>query len=221
MSDTYQYLVKKALDLGALDARLIDTQSIVFDHRSFLKCRFGCNRWGRYWTCPPHMSISPETFMEAYAKYSKALIIQTADPQKGQDVTLAIEKEAMLTGNSPFAFAMVLCVQCETCAYPEPCLSPIWPDRPWMPTESISGLRWRRWGSRWNSTRRDVCCRPGTAWSWWRDMAIGILCCQVMEREVRSLIRAHPDAFRLEILEWGLHIHPPLLLNRLGEDSRP
>lgn len=124
MTDIYQPLVQKALDLGALEARLIDTQAIVFDARSFLKCRFGCNRWGRYWTCPPHLSISPESFMEAFAQYSKALIIQTADPRKGQDVTLAIEKEAMLIGKSPFAFAMVLCVQCETCAYPEPCIFP-------------------------------------------------------------------------------------------------
>ena len=31
MTDTYQYLVKKALDMGALDARLIDTHKIVFD----------------------------------------------------------------------------------------------------------------------------------------------------------------------------------------------
>ena len=52
------------------------------------------------------------------------MIIQTSDPQKGQDVTLAIEKEAMLVGKSPFAFAMVLCVQCETCTYPEPCCFP-------------------------------------------------------------------------------------------------
>jgi len=124
MSDTCQSLVKKALDLGALDARLIDTQRIVFDPRSYLKCRFGCSRWGRYWTCPPHLVISPELFMEAFAQYSRALIIQTADPPKGQDVTVAIEKEAMLTSNSPFAFAMVLCVKCETCAYPEPCRFP-------------------------------------------------------------------------------------------------
>jgi len=51
-------------------------------------------------------------------------------------------------------------------------------------------------------------------------MAIGILCCQVMEQEVRSLIRRFPDAFQLEILEWGLHIHPPLLMNRLVERIR-
>ena len=124
MTDIYDNLVKKALDLGATDARLIDTHMIVFDPRSFLKCRFGCNRWGRYWTCPPHLDISSELFMDAFARYSKALIIQTADPQKGQDVSLAIEKEAMLAGNSMFAFAMVLCVRCETCAYPEPCRFP-------------------------------------------------------------------------------------------------
>ena len=69
---TYQSLVKKALDLGALDARLIDTKMIVFYYRSYLKCRFGCNRWGRYWTCSPHLSISPELFMEAFAQYSIA-----------------------------------------------------------------------------------------------------------------------------------------------------
>jgi predicted metal-binding protein len=124
MTDTYDNLVKKALELGATDARLIDTNSIVFDPRSYIKCRFGCNRWGQYWTCPPHLSISTEMFMDAFGKYTKALIIQTADPRTGQDVTLAIEKEAMLAANSPFAFAMVLCVQCETCAYPEPCRYP-------------------------------------------------------------------------------------------------
>ncbi|RPH50270.1 MAG: hypothetical protein EHM85_11000 [Desulfobacteraceae bacterium] len=58
MNCTYQSLVKKALDLGAEEAILIDTHMIVFDHRSCLKCRFGCNRWGRYWICPPHLSIS-------------------------------------------------------------------------------------------------------------------------------------------------------------------
>ncbi len=51
-------------------------------------------------------------------------------------------------------------------------------------------------------------------------MAIGILCCQVMEREVRSLIQRSPGEFQIEILEWGLHIQPSLLLNRLVERIR-
>jgi len=117
-------LVEKAIALGAIDARWIDTDKVVFDPRSHLKCRFGCNRWGKFWTCPPHVSLSVEMFMEAWARYKLALVIKTADPKAGQDVSLAIEKEAMLACNSPFAFALALCVQCEECAYPEPCRFP-------------------------------------------------------------------------------------------------
>lgn len=51
-------------------------------------------------------------------------------------------------------------------------------------------------------------------------MTIGILCCQVLEQEVRSLTRRFPGAFQIEILEWGLHVHPPLLLNRIVERIR-
>jgi predicted metal-binding protein len=62
--------------------------------------------------------------MEAFSQYETAMIIKTAAPSVGQDVTLAIEKEAMLTSAATFAFAMALCVQCEECAYPDPCLYP-------------------------------------------------------------------------------------------------
>ena len=124
MTDKFQALLEKAIVLGALDAKLTETDRIVFDPRSHFKCRFGCNRWGKYWTCPPHVALSPEMFMEAFKKYKKALVIKTPDPKLGQDVSLAIEKEAMLAYGSPFAFAMALCVQCEECSYPEPCRFP-------------------------------------------------------------------------------------------------
>lgn len=124
MEKHLEELAKKALELGATEARIIDTSTIVFDSRSFLKCRFGCQRWGQYWTCPPHLDISPEKFMEAFDQYSKAIIIQTSDPHKGQEVTVKIEKEAMTACRFMHAFAMVLCVWCEVCAYPEPCRFP-------------------------------------------------------------------------------------------------
>lgn len=117
-------LIEKAIALGAVEAKRIATKEIVFDSRSYLKCRFGCNRWGRYWTCPPHLDISPETFMDAFARYQSAIVIKSTDPKTGQEVTVAVEKEAMLTAGCMFAFAMVLCVQCETCACPDPCLYP-------------------------------------------------------------------------------------------------
>jgi predicted metal-binding protein len=124
MEDRYQALIDKSIELGAGEAKLIDTDQIVFDPRSHLKCRFGCNRWGRYWTCPPHLGLSPEMFMDAFQHYRKAIVIKATDPKVGQEVAVAIEKEAMLSYGCGFSFAMALCVQCETCAYPEPCLFP-------------------------------------------------------------------------------------------------
>jgi predicted metal-binding protein len=120
----FDALINKALELGATEAKLIDTRQIVFDPRSLFKCRFGCNRWGRFWTCPPHLALSQEEFRQAFAQYSQALIIKAKNPKTGQDVALALEKDAMLSHGAQFAFAMVLCVQCEECAYPEPCRFP-------------------------------------------------------------------------------------------------
>jgi len=70
------------------------------------------------------MDISQELFMEAYQKYRKAIIIKATDPKVAQDVCLAIEKEAMMSHGCMFSFALVLCVQCEYCAFPNPCRFP-------------------------------------------------------------------------------------------------
>ena len=120
----FETLVDKALELGASGAKLIDTKQIVFDPRSFLKCRFGCNRWGKYWTCPPNLNISFEEFMRAFENYTKAIIFTAPDPKSSQKVGLALEKEAMLAYGAHFAFAMILCVKCDECSYPEPCRFP-------------------------------------------------------------------------------------------------
>jgi predicted metal-binding protein len=124
LKNSLNRLAEKAVALGASEARVISTEQIVFDSRSFLKCRFGCNRWGRYWTCPPHLNLSPEMFREAFGKYTSALVIKSAEPNVGQKVTVEIEKEAMMVSGCTYAFAMVLCVACEDCAYPEPCRYP-------------------------------------------------------------------------------------------------
>ena len=124
MQKLYKALKERALQSGANKAVIIETSQIVFDPRSFLKCRFGCKRWGNYWTCPPNLSLSQEQFLEAFNCYQYAIIIQASDPLLSQQVSLEVEKQAMLTWNCHYAFALVLCVQCEECAYPEPCRYP-------------------------------------------------------------------------------------------------
>lgn len=124
MQKDFESLVKKAVELGATGAGLIETDKVVFDPRSNLKCRFGCNRWGRYWTCPPNLDISQERFLEAFGRYRMGLVIQAPNPSVSQDVTLAVEKEAMLSHGCMLAFALLLCVKCEECAFPDPCRFP-------------------------------------------------------------------------------------------------
>jgi predicted metal-binding protein len=124
LRQSFETIAEKAVAIGALEAKVISTEHIVFDSRSFLKCRFGCNRWGHYWTCPPHLGLSPEKFNEAFRKYTSALLIKSADPEIGQKVTIGMEKEAMMVYGCTYAFAMVLCVACDDCAYPEPCRYP-------------------------------------------------------------------------------------------------
>ena len=124
MKNNYDKLVEKALEMGATGAKLIDPQQVVFDPRSHFKCRFGCKRWGRHWTCPPHVTLTQEQFDEAFARYQAGLIIQSPGPKQAQEITLAMEKQAMLEHKSLFALALVMCVQCAECAYPEPCLFP-------------------------------------------------------------------------------------------------
>ncbi len=118
-----EVLVEKALELGAVEAKLIDTSQVAFDPRSHLKCRFGCKRWGKYWTCPPNLHFSQEQFDEAFKEYDKAVVIKTTDAKLGQDVALGVEKESMMLGFG-YSMALALCVQCEECAFPEPCRFP-------------------------------------------------------------------------------------------------
>ncbi len=155
MERDYKGLLHRALALGASEARLLDTKDIVFDPRAFLKCRFGCARWGRYWTCPPNLGISQETFQEAVVRYKKALVVMATDPKSGQEIALAMEKEAMVSYGCHFAFAMALCVLCEQCAFPEPCRFPH------LARPSMDARPWNLWALKWSSTRMGGSCPAG------------------------------------------------------------
>ncbi|MGD0826777.1 MAG: DUF1638 domain-containing protein [Desulfobaccales bacterium] len=51
-------------------------------------------------------------------------------------------------------------------------------------------------------------------------MSLGVICCRVLEREVRAVIRDVPAVTNLEVMEWGLHTRPELLLETLTERMR-
>ena len=51
-------------------------------------------------------------------------------------------------------------------------------------------------------------------------MSLGVICCRVLEKEVRAVIQDVPEVTVLEVMEWGLHTRPELLLAALVERIR-
>ncbi|MGQ9655331.1 MAG: DUF2284 domain-containing protein [Thermodesulfobacteriota bacterium] len=121
MCRRYQDLIQRALELGAAEAELVDTCAIVFDPKSYPKCRFGCEWWGSFCTCPTNIEALQEEILEALSSYQKAIFLKATDPKMGRDLTVSIETEAKLLHGFPEALAIVLCARCGDCMYPEPC----------------------------------------------------------------------------------------------------
>lgn len=48
-------------------------------------------------------------------------------------------------------------------------------------------------------------------------MSLGIICCRVLEKEIKAVIKNVSEVSHLEVMEWGLHIDPDVLLKKLVE----
>lgn len=51
-------------------------------------------------------------------------------------------------------------------------------------------------------------------------MGVGIITCQVLEKEIGTLVRDNPEVVRFEVMEWGLHVQPDRLLAAVSERIR-
>lgn len=120
-----QPFIDEARRLGAPDAVAFSIEDIVFDSRSFLKCRFGCPQWGKHYTCPSGTGISMEQYREMFGRYQWGLIVRTHDPLSAQKITHALEAMAFCQG---YYWAMSLsdCHLCDPCgaAVNTPCPHP-------------------------------------------------------------------------------------------------
>jgi predicted metal-binding protein len=133
-----------AKELGAADAKIINTSCIVVENRIRLKCQYGCPFYGHYLTCPP-FSPSPEQTTKIINEYNWALLFTvhfSSVTSKGvfeegihsikdmtilQKIAAELEKKIFLSGY-PLAFAMtggpcLLCSECilqpGKCRHPE------------------------------------------------------------------------------------------------------
>jgi len=116
--------VRKALEMGAESAKTVSVQDLVFDPRTILKCMYGCEDWGKSWSCPSApKALMPWEAEKVLRRYSHGMLVHTHDAKKLQEITYQIEMEAFYYGHH-FAFALAECYLCETCVFPEPCKFP-------------------------------------------------------------------------------------------------
>ncbi len=90
-AEKFQFLVKLALDNGAADAKIIPANKVVVEDRVVLKCKVGCNHYGKTLACPPY-TPSAEEFRKIVSEYSYAMFMKfkskaQADPEVYKKLT--------------------------------------------------------------------------------------------------------------------------------------
>lgn len=90
-------LIRKALDLGASQARVIDTDSVVVEEWVLWKCLYGCPMYGKDGFHPPAAPGIEET-RKVMGQYSTALLLNGADGGAISEVACKLEGEAYHMG---------------------------------------------------------------------------------------------------------------------------
>jgi len=104
-----------------------------------LKCRYGCNKYGTSWCCPPE-TPAPEKTRAFLNEYQEALLLCGSiendnfyrNNQQKRRVqmttwkgTVGLERHLFLSGYyKAFALVSECCALCKSCAYPDACRFP-------------------------------------------------------------------------------------------------
>ncbi len=87
-AEKFQFLVKLALENGATDAKIIPTSKVVVEDRVVLKCKVGCNHYGKTLACPPY-TPSAEEFRKIVSEYSYAIFMKYKSAAEASPEVLA------------------------------------------------------------------------------------------------------------------------------------
>jgi len=87
-AEKFQFLIKLALQNGATDAKIIPTSKVVIEDRVVLKCKVGCNHYGKTLACPPY-TPSAEEFRKIVSEYSYAMFMKYKSSAEASPEVLA------------------------------------------------------------------------------------------------------------------------------------
>jgi len=93
----FDFLLEEAKKLGVIEAKIISPNKIVVEDRVLLKCRTGCDSYGKKFVCPPFAPTSDE-FRKMLKEYRKVLIVKfPAEAKAEEDVGRSLQRNQ----NSP------------------------------------------------------------------------------------------------------------------------
>jgi predicted metal-binding protein len=82
----FGFLLEEVKRLGALEAKIIHPNKVVVEDRVLLKCKAGCDSYGRKFVCPP-FTPTPDEFRKMLKEYKNILIVKfPVDAEAEEDV---------------------------------------------------------------------------------------------------------------------------------------
>jgi predicted metal-binding protein len=115
MSDDLARFIDKAKEFGALDAKVIKTETIKTSAWVRMKCHFGCGGYNKSFCCPPHTPTPGET-QDVIDCYGTALLVHCQEINHPTKVVVKLEKEIFLAGYyKALAFGAGPCRLCKEC----------------------------------------------------------------------------------------------------------
>jgi predicted metal-binding protein len=113
--------------IGATDAKIIKTSQVAVRDWVRMKCRFGCDDYGKRLTCPPY-TPTPEEFRRVLGEFRWAVLLQFVQAsakkleetltyeQEIHDLVVKMEREAFLMGYyAAIGLAAGPCPHCKEC----------------------------------------------------------------------------------------------------------
>jgi predicted metal-binding protein len=88
----FDFLVEEAKKLGALEAKIVSPNKMVVEDRVLLKCRAGCDSYGKKFVCPP-FTPTPDEFRKMLKEYRKVLFVKfSTEAEAGEDVGRSLHR---------------------------------------------------------------------------------------------------------------------------------
>jgi predicted metal-binding protein len=114
-SKNLENFCREALEMGALDAKVISPQKVFTAAWVRLRCQYGCSEYGLCLTCPPH-SPTPETTRKMLDEYRSAILLHANEIDVVREIACNLETKIFLAGYyKAFAFLCGPCWKCKEC----------------------------------------------------------------------------------------------------------